>query len=95
MAHRLVTLAFVVKDLRNYLGMNQVEFARYVGISRACAARLEKPCANPRLKTLFKLAKAGMDWSVSTKEHAMTCDDPRHLGLKDERIGGTTAGGEG
>ena len=48
----------MIKAWREHLGLTQAELAKRAGISQPALAKVEKPDATPRRKTLKKLADA-------------------------------------
>lgn len=44
--------ASLLKDARRQAGLSQAQLARRLGVSQAAVAKLERPYANPTIKTL-------------------------------------------
>ncbi len=44
--------ASLIKDARRQAGLTQAQLALRLGVSQAAVAKLERPCANPRISTL-------------------------------------------
>jgi transcriptional regulator with XRE-family HTH domain len=44
--------ASLLKDARHQASLSQAQLARRLGVSQAAVAKLERPCANPTIKTL-------------------------------------------
>ena len=52
-----------VKELRNSLGINQVEFSKKIGVTKQCVSNWENGYIQPSIDMLIKIAKT---FSVST-----------------------------
>ena len=67
-----------IREIRQALGLTQVEFARYFGLSRLQVIALEKGDANPTLETLEKIGKAfGFEVGFVPKDGASRPPDDR------------------
>jgi transcriptional regulator with XRE-family HTH domain len=52
------TPAALIRDARRESGLTQAELARRLGISQAALAKLERPAANPTVRTLQRVLAA-------------------------------------
>ncbi len=74
-----------VKELRNSLGINQVEFSKKIGVTKQCVSNWENGYIQPSIDMLIKIAKT---FSVST-DHLLGINDNPTLdveGLTNEQI---------
>ncbi|MBO5571552.1 MAG: helix-turn-helix transcriptional regulator [Ruminococcus sp.] len=74
-----------VKELRNSLGINQVEFSKKIGVTKQCVSNWENGYIQPSIDTLITIAKT---FSVST-DYLLGINDNPTLnveGLTNEQI---------
>ncbi len=74
-----------VKELRNSLGINQVEFSKKIGVTKQCVSNWENGYIQPSIDMLKKIAKT---FSVST-DYLLGINDNPTLnveGLTNEQI---------
>ena len=74
-----------VKELRNSLGINQVEFSKKIGVTKQCVSNWENGYIQPSIDMLIKIAKT---FSVST-DYLLGINDNPTLdveGLTNEQI---------
>ena len=74
-----------VKELRNSLGINQVEFSKKIGVTKQCVSNWENGYIQPSIDMLIKIAKT---FSVST-DYLLGINDNPTLdveGLSNEQI---------
>ena len=74
-----------VKELRNSLGINQVEFSKKIGVTKQCVSNWENVYIQPSIDMLKKIAKT---FSVST-DYLLGINDNPTLnveGLTNEQI---------
>jgi transcriptional regulator with XRE-family HTH domain len=50
--------AALIRDARTASGLTQAELARRIGVSQAALAKLERPGANPTVRTLERVVRA-------------------------------------
>jgi uncharacterized protein len=65
--------ASLLKGARNRAGLTQAELGRRLGISQAAVARLERPGANPTVRTLEK--------ALAATGHCLVLDAPVRPGV--------------
>ncbi len=74
-----------VKELRNSLGINKVEFSKKIGVTKQCVSNWENGYIQPSIDMLIKIAKT---FSVST-DYLLGINDNPTLdveGLTNEQI---------
>jgi transcriptional regulator with XRE-family HTH domain len=69
-------IATIVKRARLEAGLTQAGLARHLGTSQAAVAKLERPGANPTIRTLERvMGAAGMRLEVRSVEHRSSVDE--------------------
>src|SRR5213079_1420328 len=72
----MTTAAALIRDARAQSGLTQAELARRLGISQAALAKLERPGANPTVKTLQRVvAAAGHQLELRMGRRAPSVDE--------------------
>ena len=74
-----------IKELRNSLGINQVEFGKRIGVTKQCISNWESGYIQPSIDMLVRIAKT---FSVST-DYLLGLNDKPTLdveGLTNEQI---------